>query len=178
MTRQELEHAIRAVCDLTGEREVYVFGSQAILAQFPNAPSRLRQSAEADIALKNHPEKADLVDGALGELSIFHNTHGFYVHGLTLDAATLPQGWEGRTQVIKNANTRNNTGYCVEAHDLAASKLYAYRDKDRSFVRAMLTEGLLEPDGLNRSLDLLPIPTDRRTQLIAWVNATVKELNL
>ncbi len=48
MTRSELEHAIRAACDVSGDHEVYVFGSQAILGQYPEAPERLRQSAEAD----------------------------------------------------------------------------------------------------------------------------------
>lgn len=50
MTRAELEHAIRAACDVSGDDEVYVFGSQAILGQYPDAPESLRQSAEADIA--------------------------------------------------------------------------------------------------------------------------------
>jgi len=59
MTRAELEHAIRAACDVSGDHEVYVFGSQAILGQYPDAPESLRQSAEADIA----PVKAiDMVD--------------------------------------------------------------------------------------------------------------------
>ena len=50
MTRVELEHAIRAACDVCGDDQVYVFGSQAILGQYPDAPESLRQSAEADIA--------------------------------------------------------------------------------------------------------------------------------
>jgi hypothetical protein len=37
MTREQLEHAIRAACDVTGDNEVYVFGSQAILGQYPEA---------------------------------------------------------------------------------------------------------------------------------------------
>lgn len=53
MTRAELEHAIRAACDVSGDNEVYVFGSQAILGQYPDAPESLRQSAEADIAPVN-----------------------------------------------------------------------------------------------------------------------------
>ena len=44
MTRLELEHAIRASCDVAGDDEVYVFGSQAILGQYPDAPESLRQS--------------------------------------------------------------------------------------------------------------------------------------
>lgn len=47
MTRRELEHAIRAACDVSDEDEVIVFGSQAILGQHPDAPAALRQSMEA-----------------------------------------------------------------------------------------------------------------------------------
>jgi hypothetical protein len=38
MTRLELEHAIRASCDVAGDDEVYVFGPQAILGHYPDAP--------------------------------------------------------------------------------------------------------------------------------------------
>jgi len=31
MTRDQLEHAIRASCEVTGDTELYIFGSQAIL---------------------------------------------------------------------------------------------------------------------------------------------------
>jgi hypothetical protein len=37
VTRDQLEHAIRAACDVSGDTELWVFGSQAILAEFPNA---------------------------------------------------------------------------------------------------------------------------------------------
>lgn len=132
MKRTELEHAIRAACDVGGERVVIVFGSQAILGQYPDAPDALRQSMEADIAPGSGDEQAALrIDGALGEGSPFHRTHGFYVHGLTIDAAILPNGWERRTVPVENAGTNGARGECIEAHDLAASKLAAFRDKDR-----------------------------------------------
>lgn len=46
MTREELEHAIRAACDVADDDEVWVFGSQAILGQYEDAPEELRMSAE------------------------------------------------------------------------------------------------------------------------------------
>ena len=85
MTRDQLEHAIRAACDVAEDSEVWVFGSQAILGEFPNAPETLRASIEVDMQPKNRPDKADLVDGTLGEMSQFHKTHDFYVHGLLID---------------------------------------------------------------------------------------------
>ncbi len=140
MTRAQLEHAIRAACDVAEDSELWIFGSQAILGQFPDAPEALRESAECDVTPKNRPEAADKIDVALGELSQFHETHGFYVHGLSLGAATLPDGWKDRTNKIQNANTKHYAGHCVEAHDLAASKLVAFRDKDREFVRILLKD--------------------------------------
>ena len=66
MTRDQLEHAIRAACDVADDTEVWVFGSQAILGEFPDAPEDLRTSIEVDMQPKNQPDKAYLVDGALG----------------------------------------------------------------------------------------------------------------
>jgi Nucleotidyltransferase of unknown function (DUF6036) len=147
MTRAELEHAIRAAWDVSGDNEVYVFGSQAILGQYPES---LRQLAEADIAPVKAIDMVDVIDGNLGELSTFHGTFGFYVHGVSIEAAVLPTGWQKRAIEVRNENTRNNTGWCVEAHDLAASKLVAFRDKDKDFVRTLLVEKLIDQRKLHR----------------------------
>ena len=90
MTRAELEHAIRAACEVAGDQEVWVFGSQAILGEHPDAPPALRMSAEVDIMPKNRLDRIDAIDGALGELSPFHDAFGFYVHGVSIEAAILP----------------------------------------------------------------------------------------
>jgi hypothetical protein len=175
----ELEHAIRAACDVSGDDEVYVFGSQAILGQYPNAPETLRQSAEADIAPVTAVDMADVIDAQLGELSPFHDAFGFYVHGLSIDAAVLPDGWRERAIAVRNENTRHATGWCVEAHDLAVSKLVAFRDKDRDFVRVLILDNLIKPRGLLRRLRQLPDHpqvTERLLQLIeAWIKGVLRD---
>lgn len=177
MTRQELEHAIRAACDVAGEDEVIVFGSQAILGQYPLAPATLRQSMEADIAPgSGNPAAADLIDGSLGEDSPFHRAHGFYVHGLTIDAATLPSGWERRTVAVRNEGTSGRTGLCIEAHDLAASKLAAFRDKDREFVRTLLAEKLVAANKLRLRVQQLDGPGADRDRLVRWIELTCADL--
>lgn len=179
MTREQLEHAIRAACDLTDESEVIVFGSQAILAQYPDAPDELKQSTEADIAPKYAIDKVDLIDAILGQDSAFHRTHGFYVHGVPLETAVLPGGWEPRAVRIQNQATRDSIGWCVEAHDLAASKLVAYRDKDRDFVRVLLRHGLLKPWKLHLRIGQLPDSANdpkREQRLLDWLSRTIKEL--
>lgn len=177
MTRDQLEHAIRAACDVAEDSEVWIFGSQAILGEFPDAPESLRASIEVDMQPKNRPEMAGFIDGALGELSQFYKTHGFYVHGLLIDGSALPEGWERRAiPVTDPISTRGNTGWCVSAHDLAASKLAAYREKDRNFVRTLLIEQMIEAKTLVERINLLKIDEELRQILLQWIEKTSEEL--
>jgi len=177
MTRDQLEHAIRAACQVSEDTELMIFGSQAILGEHPDAPADLRASVEVDVQPKNRPEAVDKIDGALGELSLFHGTHGFYVHGVSIEAATLPEGWDDRTIPVKDDHTtQGNTGYCLESHDLAASKLVANRDKDRDFVRILLIERMIDVEILLHRTGLLPVADDTKQRMVNWIKATAKEL--
>lgn len=75
MTRPQLEHVIRAAATIAGDSEIVVIGSQAILGRHPDAPPDLLVSADVDLYPRNHPEKADLIEGSIGELSPFHETY-------------------------------------------------------------------------------------------------------
>jgi hypothetical protein len=177
MTRDQLEHAIRAACDVSNDTELWVFGSQALLGEFPDAPESLRASIEVDVQPKNRPEAVDVIDANLGELSLFHQTHGFYVHGVSIDSAILPEGWEERTKPISDPiSTRGNTGWCIELHDLAASKLAAYREKDREFIRLLMIEKRIDGAVLKKRIDALNIEDQLRERLHRWLNITVEEL--
>ena len=67
MTRDQLEHAIRAACDVAKDTELLIFGSQAILGEHPTAPPDLRTSIEVDVQPVNNPAAVDAIDGNLGE---------------------------------------------------------------------------------------------------------------
>ena len=178
MTREELEHAIRAACEIAQDDAVFVFGSQAILGQFPEAPATLRQSVEVDISPVNKPERADAIDGAIGELSPFHQAFGFYVHGAPIDeTAVLPPGWRDRTVTVRDpVGTRGATGLCLEVHDLAASKLAAFRERDRDFVRTLLVERMVDQAVLLGRIGALDLRTDERDRRATWVRRTGSEL--
>ncbi len=152
MRRHELEHLIRAAADIADDDEIVVIGSQAILGQFPEAPEALLASNEADMYPRNHSERADLIDGSIGELSPFHDTYGYYAQGVGERTATLPAGWQARLVRIQNANTRGAVGLCLEVHDLAISKLVAWRDKDRRFVEALVSHAMVDEGTLRERL--------------------------
>ena len=176
MTREQLEHAIRAACDIIGDDEVYVFGSQAILGTYPDAPAVLLRSIEVDISPRKRVERAEAIN-SIGEESMFHRTFGFYVHGIPItESATLPRGWQQRTICISNANTNGRKGHCLDGHDLAASKLVAHRDKDRDFVRELLGERMISSRKLVSRIRLLPVEAKQRERLVQWVHVTVRDL--
>lgn len=161
MTRDALEHLLRAAAAITNERDFVVIGSQAVLGQFPQAPDALLVSIEADLYPRDAAEKSDLIDGAIGELSDFHEAFGYYAHGVDDTTATLPAGWQARLVSLHNENTGGATGWCLEVHDLASSKLVAGRERDREFLRVLLRERMADPVVLERRLRDLPLPADR-----------------
>ena len=103
MTRSELEHLIGAAGEISEDREIVVIGGQAILGQYPDAPAALLRSTEADVFPRNHPGRADLIDGAIGEGSRFHEQFRYYAQGVGESTATLPAGWRERLRALVRA---------------------------------------------------------------------------
>ncbi len=143
MTRTQLEHLIRAAATIADDDELVIVGSQAILGEHPDAPVEVLVSIEADLFPKNHPDRAEVIDGAIGELSMFHETFGYYAQGVGERTSVLPKGWMARLVPVRGPGTRGATGWCLETHDLAVSKLVAGREKDEVFLAALVRHGLL-----------------------------------
>jgi hypothetical protein len=171
MTRDQLEHIIRAAGTIADDDAVVVIGSQAILGQFPDAPASLLVSMEADVYPRTHPDRADLVDGSIGEGSPFHQTFGYYAQGVGPETAVLPSGWSERLVAVANANTAGVTGWCLEVHDLLLSKYVAGREKDRLFIAEAIRHALVDRDRLLARLEGLPLPPDRIASLRLQVQA-------
>ena len=157
MNRAELEHILRACKGTTGETEFIVIGSQSILGKIPDAPRVLRESIEADVYPRFRPDLSPDLAGNLGEVSLFHQTHGIWVDGVDPTTATLPADWEERLVKVENDNTGGAIGWCLDPHDLAYSKLAARREKDIAFVTNLLRHKLVRP---SRVEALIALATD------------------
>jgi hypothetical protein len=152
VTREQLEHLIRAAAVIADDNEIVVIGSQAILGQFPDAPASMRVSMEADLFPRNHPDRTDVIDGSIGELSPFHETFGYYAHGVGEETARLPQDWQERLIVVRNENTRGVKGLCLEVHDLLVAKAVAGREKDLLFLEDAARHRMADSETLFRRL--------------------------
>lgn len=165
MRRAQLEHLIRAAADVADDDDIVVVGSQAILGQFPHAPRSMLVSQEADVFPRGHPERADAIDGALGDGSQFHATFGYYAHGVGPETAKAPAGWEARLIAVCNQNTGGATGWCLEAHDLVLAKCVAGRDRDWQFVGDALDHRLVDLARLPGLVTDLPISAARTDRI-------------
>jgi hypothetical protein len=171
MKRSELEHILRACGAITSQTRIVVIGSQSILGPFPDAPVSLLASMEADVYPPEKPELADVIDGAIGEGSLFHEQFGYYAQGVGPDTAILPEGWLDRVISLNNPNTGGVEGLCLEVHDLAISKYVAGRDKDLAFVSALARHGLVVQKTLLSRLARTKLDARRRQLVKARIEA-------
>ena len=169
MTRDQLEHVIRAAATIADDDDIVVIGSQAILGQFPDAPPGLLVSNEADVWPRNHPDRWELIDGAIGELSLFHDTFGYYAQGAGRETAVLPQNWENLLVRISTPATRGATGWCLEIHDLVVSGYVAGRERDAAFVSGVIAHGMVDESTLLERLDATPVPAQQRAVIAARI---------
>lgn len=170
MNRQQLAHILRAACRIVDTPEVLVLGSQSILGTFDedDLPPEATASMEADIAFLDDPDrsKADLVEGAIGEMSAFHDMNGVYAEGISTETAILPDRWRDRLRTWGLASSEPARPLFLEPHDLAVAKLARLAPKDRDFVDALIRADMLDVSTLRQRAegiaeDLKPVRLER-----------------
>ena len=169
MERDQLDHLIRAAAEVTHEYEFIIVGSQSILGPVPNPPQEFKASMEADMYPLGAPEKADLLDGQIGEGSWFHTTHRIYAQGVGPETAVLPSGWKDPLHKIQTAQTDLKIGYCLDVLDLFLSKAWAGREKDREFCIALLRHGYVSLDATVQLVADMPLTLEQKTSLRARI---------
>lgn len=174
MNQEQLAHVLRAAAKIAGDPRILVIGSQAILGTYddPDLPAEATRSVEADIAFFDDPnnDKADEVDGTIGEESEFHRTHGYYGQGVSLSTAVLPEGWRERLVSFQRHNAEPASATCLELYDIAAAKLVAGREKDFEYVAALIASDLVEVEVLRQRCELIPGPPAVRIRVLKWID--------
>jgi len=156
MTRAQFEHSVRAAASVLGVNEVLVIGSQALHGSVSgDLPLEALRSVEVDVvALSDGDGRlADLIDGSIGEASMFHATFGYYAHGVAETTAVLPTGWRDRLVRFETPGTNGVTAWCLEPHDLWTAKAIAGRVKDLEFCTALIDRELVSIDQLRNRVD-------------------------
>jgi len=173
--RDELAHILRAAARIVGDGDILIIGSQAILATYDEdeLPAEAWRSVEADVAFFDDPvnNKSDHVDGAIGEDSPFHSTHGIYGQGVSVSTAVLPAGWRERLVPFERGDDEPSRAKCLDAHDLVCAKLVAGREKDFAFASALIDADLVSCGLLLERARLLEAIPAIRGRVVAWIES-------
>jgi hypothetical protein len=184
--RDEMLHVARAAAAVAGVRRVLVVGSQAILGAYDETqlPARAIASTEVDIVVLDDPAgtAGTTVDAAIGFMSMFHTTNGYFADGVELTDLVLPVGGEGRRLHLPthDADGEPLDVYFVGVSDLLAGKLGAGRPQDRSFAQALarhrLTDGtaLVDLEDVRRLAATLDDRIGARTRALALVDVLLQ----
>lgn len=176
MRIEDLMHVVAAAANVVDEDEFVVVGSQAILGAHPDAPQSLLRSMEADLYPRHRPEKADAIDGALGDGSQFHRSFGYYAHAVGPETAALPEGWESRLIRVavppRPGSRAAPVALCLEPHDLVLAKCAAGRQQDWDFAVEALTAGLVDAAELARRIEQME--PDQRPRLREMLDGLVE----
>ena len=174
MKREELAHVLRASAAISNETSFVLVGSQAVLLLLEHPPAALLASAEIDLYPALHPEKSELIDGAIGAHSTFHDTFGYHVDGVGPETASLPNDWMSRAVLTYFGDI---TAICPDLHDLAASKCAAGRPQDADFVRVLLACSLVEQQTLLERIAMLDSAKHNLPHITQWTQRRAQEAN-
>ncbi|MDR2335235.1 MAG: hypothetical protein LBE61_17355 [Burkholderiaceae bacterium] len=175
MTRDELEHIVRACGRITDWLEFMVAGSQAILGEIEFPPESLVVSMEldmwphGDLTSEERDRISDLIEGSIGEGSVFHDTHKVYAQGIGPETIKVPSDFLDRLTRICNRGTDPYIAYCLSPIDVFIGKAVAKREKDRVFCQELLRHGYVNPSTALVLCDKLPPGVD-----ISRVKATIR----
>jgi hypothetical protein len=171
-TRDDLTRAVRAIARHFSTDTVYLIGSQAILASWPDAPTATRVSIEFDAYPSNAAawesknaglEASEEINAIFGFGSSFHVAFGFYIDGVDEKTAALPPDWMKRAVRLQvRDEERSITTVAPSLEDLIVSKLARLDDKDKDFIAACNEARPLDLDRILKLLETTRIDPHRR----------------
>jgi hypothetical protein len=186
-TLEDLERTVRAIATEFKSDTVFIIGSQAILAGWPEAPPTMTGSPEIDAFPANakiweveqqvkhpgeHPEASEHINALFGVGSRFHETHGFYIDGVDEGTATLPADWQTRAIALRIAvGHRVVTAIAPCPEDIVVSKLARLDEKDKKFIVAFHVVRPLDPDVIERRIRSSRMELAVADRAVAYIRA-------
>ncbi len=169
MKRDDVMHVLRSAVVITGCKEWVVLGSQALALWDGDRSAPLEASEEVDLYAPESEAMTDLVEGTLGEGSMFQDTFGYFAHGVGPDTATFPATWTARSRVVAIPGTDEATVRVPHPTDIAIAKLIAFRPKDIAFVSELMRCGFTTREQVRTALNEVAGEQERVQRALRWL---------
>jgi hypothetical protein len=168
MKKQDVDHVLRAAGRITGQKRFIIIGSQALHGKYPDTADDIVKSVEVDLIAGSRDERTEWLN-AIGYLSQFHETFGYYADPVDIHSAILAKGWKARLVKLPPGDTEGVEGLCLDPHDLAIAKYAAARAKDLLFVRELAGRRMVAKDRLLVLLDQTTLSDAERARIRAHI---------
>ena len=160
MEYEQLTKLIKNVVEITNQKNIMLFGSQVLYSKFKTIENEnILKSYEADFTLykyKNRQELedfVDLVDGSIGELSLYHNTNGFYAEGVSNFNDSFPKNYKNRLMNFQYSNNPNDIVQFMNIKDVSIMKLRRMSPKDHAFLEFCIENDLFKLEDIEEIID-------------------------
>lgn len=169
-----LDHLFKmfaAARDMTAHTDYVVIGSLSVLGLGDDSPipADMTVSNDIDCFTKADPERILGLQAALGVDSAFHVANGYYLDPVSPSLPSLPEGWEGRMNMIERDGIRV---WFLEPNDAAMSKYARGERRDQRWIRSGAVNGLVSLPTVNARLkDTLFIDTEEERTVRARIEA-------
>lgn len=170
MKKRQVDHALRAAGNITGEKQFVIIGSQSLHGKYPDVADEILTSFEVDLIATKNTDRTQWLN-VIGIESPFHQTYGYYVDPVDEKTPILPKGWKGRLVNLPPGATGGVKGLCLEPHDLAIAKYAASREKDLIFTRELARRGITSKARLLSLLDRTAIDAASRARINDHITA-------
>jgi hypothetical protein len=153
------EDVSRVVADaarLLQRGELVVFGSSALAFWLADAPT----SRDVDVWC-DPPERGEVVEALMGELSWYHDRHGVYVEVWAPETFAAPGDWRSRARTHTIPTSPEVKLLLPHPHDVLLSKLERMTEADMEHARRILKEFPLSEETLEELAAASPHLTGR-----------------
>lgn len=115
--------------------EIVVFGSASLAFWLSNAP----RSRDVDLWV-NPPERGEIVEALMGELSWYHDRHDAYVEVLGPETFEAPASFRQRARRIELPDVPGVTILVPHPHDVLVAKLARFDPGDQDHASRIVAE--------------------------------------
>lgn len=139
----EIPRVVADAARLLQRGELIVFGSSALAFWLTDAP----RSRDVDVWCEP-PERGEVVEALMGELSWYHERHGVYVEVWAPETFAAPEDWRSRARIHTVPTSPDVTLLLPHPHDVLVSKLERMTESDVEHAKRILEEFPLSPERL------------------------------
>ena len=134
--------------------EIIVFGSASLALWMEEAP----RTKDVDLWCVP-PERGELVQALMGELSWYHDKHGVFVEVWGPETFAAPIDWPLRAKRLEEATVLGVTLVVPHPQDVLLAKLERWDDSDRGHAALILRHFPLKPSILQARVAQSPYRT-------------------